>query len=79
MSGEPGCSSDPGIDSFEGKLAIAAANQQSGLEAALRGQQCDNFRLHTGCAASCVPERGHRKISQLRTAADLQVTQIVGG
>jgi len=27
MSGEPGCSSDPSIDSFEGKLAIAAANQ----------------------------------------------------
>jgi len=27
MSGKPGCSSDPSIDSFEGKLAIAAANQ----------------------------------------------------
>ena len=38
--------SQPGIDSFEGELAVTAAHQQGGHAASLRNQQCDDLRLH---------------------------------
>ena len=46
-SGKPRGGGHASVDSGQGKLAIAAANHQSGLAAALGGQQRNDFRLHT--------------------------------
>src|ERR1700679_4280694 len=44
--GNPCSGSHTGVDSFERKLTVAAANQQGRPAAALRDQQCDDLRLH---------------------------------